>query len=82
MCNYAVLSYGGPERVCMFMTTYLAIQRCFSSICMAFFTLFQWITLSSCSEALFSDVACVVPLTCNFFLCCVSFFHLQSNKML
>lgn len=67
---------------CMFMTAYLTIQHCISPICMPFFTFFQWITVSRRSEALFSDVACVVPLTCNFFLCCVSFFHLQSIKML
>lgn len=36
----------------------------------------------TCAQCLFSDVACAVPLTCTFFLCCVSSFHLQSDKML
>lgn len=36
----------------------------------------------TCAQCLFSDVACVVPLTCTLFLCCVSSFHLQSDKML
>lgn len=68
---------------CYFCYTFplLAIQLN-SSVCMTLLTLSQWITVYCCPRPLVSDVACVVPLTCNFFLCCVSFFHLQSDKML
>lgn len=59
----------------------LQIQNCISSICMTFFTLCQWITVYSCSRALFLMllVWCLWPVI--FSLLCV-FFHLQSNKML
>lgn len=77
------------ERLCLWQDLSLAlhvydnlpaIPHCVSSICMSFFTLFQWITVSSHSEALFPDVACVVALTCNFFFVVCLFFIYSQTK--